>query len=93
MNRPVPSAKQLESTAFICAVLLAVFLAGCTLDGFDGVTSKRSHTYLLLEEPRRFWGTLMIRWGFPAILFAILAVAFGLGALAAKGAEKASTDQ
>ena len=93
MNKPVPSAKQLEGAAFICAVLLAVFLAGCILDGFDGVTSKRSHTYLLLEEPVRFWGTLIMRWGLPAILFAILAIAFGLGSLAARGVEKASTDQ
>ncbi len=93
MVKSVPSAKQFEDAAFVCTVVLVAILIGGLIDGFDGVISMRSHTYRFEDDPAGFRGTLLVQWGFPAILAAFGAIAIGIGALVVKSSERASTDQ
>jgi hypothetical protein len=93
VNEPVPSAKQLEDVAFKFAVALVVCLACAIVDGFDGATWMKGRTFRLTDDPAGFWGVLVVRWGYAAILMAIGAIATGLGALVLKGPGKASKDQ
>ena len=93
MHKPVPSAKQLDQAAFLCAVTLAICMAGAIIDGADGVSRLKRSTYRLADDPVGFRGALIIQWGLPAILSGVCGIAFGVGALVLKGPGKASTDE
>jgi hypothetical protein len=81
MAEPVPSAKQFEDFAFTCVVAFIGFAIGAIVDGYDGTTSMRTHTLRLLDDPSEFKGALIMRWGWPAMIAAVAAIASGIGAL------------
>ena len=93
MGKSVPSVRQLEEAAFAFAIALVAILVCAIVDGFDGVVETRAQTYRLLDDPVGFRGTLILRWGWYSLLAAVGTVALGIGALAAKASERASTDQ
>lgn len=92
--KPVPSAKQLESGAFQCAVALLILLVCAIIDAADGVVSmRRGPTYKFSEDPEGFWGVMLSTWGYFGLLAAVGAISLGIGALVARGVEKASTEE
>jgi hypothetical protein len=93
VSEPVPSAKAFEDFAFGCALALVGLIVCCIVDGFDGISEAKSHTFRLVEDPGGFRGILIMKWGYPAILVTVAMIASGIGALVLKAPGKASRGQ
>lgn len=93
MSEPVPSAKAFEDFAFACALALVGLIVCCIVDGFDGITVARRHTFRLVDDPGGFRGALIMNWGYPAILATVAMIVSGIGALVLKAPGKASRGQ